>query len=53
MLAWFSKDERSLCASCGERAVVTPPEVDTCFCLGCGAITINGLRIDTDRKLAV
>jgi hypothetical protein len=53
MLAWFSEHERSLCAGCGERAVVTPPEIDTCFCLGRGAITINGVWVDTDRKIAV
>jgi hypothetical protein len=53
MLAWFSEDERSLCKSCGQRAAVSLPEADTCFCLGCAAITIDGVRIDGDRSIAV
>jgi hypothetical protein len=51
LLAWFSEDERQACASCGERASVTIPEVVALFCLSCGAITIDGLRIDVERRL--
>jgi hypothetical protein len=51
MLAWFSEEERTICGSCGGRAAVSLPEVDTCFCLGCGAVTINGVRIDTEGSV--
>lgn len=52
MLAWFREDERSLCKSCGQRAAVTLPEVETSFCLGCGAVTVDGVRIDRDLRIA-
>ena len=50
-LAWFGEDEREVCRDCGERASVTMPEVRASFCLRCGAITIDGERIDVDRRL--
>jgi hypothetical protein len=51
MLAWFSEEERNECASCGERACVSLEGAIASFCLACGAVTIDGVRIDRDRKL--
>jgi hypothetical protein len=50
-LAWFSDDERQLCESCGERSAVTVPAAVASFCLGCGAVTIDGARVDVDSRL--
>ena len=52
-LAWFSSDERSDCEYCGGRTCVTLPDVAAVFCLGCGAVTIDGRRIDIDGSIAV
>ena len=46
LLAWFSDDERSDCAKCGERTCVTLPAALASFCLACGAITIDGVEIE-------
>jgi hypothetical protein len=46
LLAWFGEDERSDCAWCGERTAVTFPEVEAAFCLACGAIAVDGVRLD-------
>lgn len=51
MLAWFTDEERNECGSCGERACVSLPGALASFCLACGAVTVDGVRIDTDRKL--
>jgi len=51
MLRWFSEDERHVCGFCGERACVTLPEVETVFCLACGAISISGRRIDVGGRV--
>lgn len=51
MLAWFSEEERESCGACGELACVSLPQAVASFCLGCGAITIDGRRIDVDRQL--
>ena len=51
MLAWFSEEERGDCAHCGERGCVSLEGVRASFCLSCGAVTIDGVRIDVDRKL--
>jgi hypothetical protein len=52
LLAWFSEDERELCESCGERAsVVSLPEAIASFCLACGAVTIDGVRVDADLRI--
>ena len=53
LLEWFEEDERSDCASCGRRACVSLPQVAASFCLGCGAISIGGLRIDAARLIPV
>jgi hypothetical protein len=53
LLAWFSEDERSECGSCGERACVGLPDVVASFCLACGAVTIDGFRIDADLRIAI
>jgi hypothetical protein len=51
MLAWFSDEERHACGSCGEKACVTLPKALASFCLACGAVTLNGERIDADGRL--
>ena len=51
MLAWFSDEERQTCGACGEQACVSLPQAVASFCLGCGAITIEGRRIDVDGRL--
>jgi hypothetical protein len=51
MLAWFSEDERDLCPSCGQRASVGHPDARAKFCLGCGAVSIDGVRVDVDRRI--
>jgi hypothetical protein len=53
MLAWFEEDERSQCASCHEKACVTLPHAHASFCLACGAISLNGERIDVDRRIPI
>ena len=51
-LKWFSDDERSSCPSCGERACVTVEGALATFCLGCGAVWIEGERIDRKHLYA-
>jgi len=53
MLQWFTDDERSDCDACGEHACVTLEGALASFCLNCGAVMIDGKRIDVDRKLDV
>jgi predicted RNA-binding Zn-ribbon protein involved in translation (DUF1610 family) len=53
LLEAFAEEERKECSSCGQRACVTLPEVATCFCLNCGAVTIGGMRIDTAREISL
>ena len=53
MLAWFTEAERFACLSCGDQACVTLPDAIVSFCLSCGAVTIDGVRIDADRHVAV
>jgi hypothetical protein len=50
-LAWFGEDERQVCKSCGERTMVSVPEAVASFCLSCGAVTIDGERLDVDGQL--
>jgi len=52
MLAWFSEDERQVCGSCKEKACVTLPGVLAAFCLACGAIWVDGVRIDAGLRIA-
>lgn len=52
MLAWFSEDERSTCAACGMQARVSLSDALASFCLACGAITLDGIRIDHDGRVA-
>jgi hypothetical protein len=52
MLAWFSEEEKHVCGSCDERACVTLPDALASFCLGCGAVSVNGVRIDSDLRIA-
>jgi hypothetical protein len=53
MLSWFAEEERDACGSCGERASVTVQDALASFCLACGAITLDGIRIDLERQLLV
>jgi hypothetical protein len=53
LLEWFAEDERHECSSCGRRACVSLPAVPAHFCLGCGAITIGGMRLDTQGRIPV
>jgi len=53
LLAWFSEDERHECAYCRERACVGLSDVVATFCLACGAITANGVRIDVGKRIPV
>jgi hypothetical protein len=49
-LQWFTEDERQLCGYCRERASVTLPDAHASFCLHCGAVTVDGVRVDVDRR---
>lgn len=40
-----------MCAACHERARVSFPEALASFCLSCGAIWADGVRIDVDGRL--
>ena len=51
MLGWFTEEERNECGSCGEHACVSLEGALASFCLACGAVTVDGVRIDVDRKL--
>jgi hypothetical protein len=48
MLAWFDEDERHICGACQERACVSLTGTLASFCLTCGAVTLDGHRIDQD-----
>jgi len=52
VLAWFSEDERDVCGSCGAKACVSIDEATASFCLACGAVSIDGIRIDADLRIA-
>ena len=52
LLAWFSEKERNVCGSCGERACVSPRDALASFCLACGAVFVDGVRIDADLRIA-
>jgi hypothetical protein len=51
MLGWFGEEDLSVCDACGERACVTAVPSRALFCLGCGAIWIEGVRIDKERRI--
>lgn len=51
LLPWFSEEERSRCGVCAEPACVTLPRAKASFCLACGAITIDGVRLDRNGRL--
>lgn len=51
LLAWFSEEERSECEECGEKACVSLPETLAAFCLACGAITVDAVRIDVGVRV--
>jgi hypothetical protein len=52
-LAWFSEEERQVCESCGEHSSVRVPDALASFCLRCGAVTIDGVRLDVDGVMTV
>lgn len=51
MLAWFGEEERHVCGACGERACVSLPGALGSFCFACTAVTVDGQRIDVERRL--
>jgi hypothetical protein len=51
LLAWFTEEERQMCGACGQRARVTVDGALTSFCLSCGAVWLEGERIDVDRRI--
>jgi riboflavin synthase alpha subunit len=53
LLTWFSEEEREMCENCRERSAVSLPAALASFCLRCGAITIDGVRVDIDGRVAV
>jgi hypothetical protein len=53
LLAWFSEDERQACEGCGETSAVSIPDAVALFCLRCGAVTIEGVRLDLDVVISV
>jgi NMD protein affecting ribosome stability and mRNA decay len=52
LLTWFTEEERQVCEDCGERSSVSLPEAVASFCLRCGAITIDGVRVDVDGRIS-
>jgi len=46
LLEWFDDDERKVCSVCHEQACVSLAEAAASFCLACGAIHIDGVRLD-------
>jgi hypothetical protein len=52
MLEWFAESERQDCGACGGRAAVTLADTPASFCLACGAITLDGVRVDPGAELA-
>lgn len=52
LLTWFADDERHNCSVCGQKACVTLPAARASFCLACGTITVDGVRIDPERLQA-
>jgi ribosomal protein S27AE len=53
LLAWFSEEEREVCGSCGERSSVSVPDALASFCLRCGVVAIEGVRLDVDGRRTV
>jgi hypothetical protein len=51
LLTWFSEDERGECNECGEKACVSLPDALAAFCLACGAITVDAVRIDVGGRV--
>jgi hypothetical protein len=51
LLTWFSEEERHECSFCGERARVSLPDALASFCMACGAICIDGVRLDHDGRI--
>jgi hypothetical protein len=42
-----------VCESCGESSAVSVPDALASFCLRCGAVTIDGVRLDVDGVMAL
>ena len=53
LLRWFTDNERGDCSYCGERESVSLPGISAWFCLRCGAISIAGMRIDSNGAVPV
>ena len=53
MLAWFRDEERHVCDACNQKACVSLPGALASFCLACSAVTLDGVRVDVERRLPV
>ncbi len=53
LLGWFSEEERQKCAHCGEQARVGLPDALATFCLACGAITVDDVRVDVGGHVPI
>jgi hypothetical protein len=53
LLGWFSEEERQECVHCGEKARVGLPDALATFCLACGAITVDDVRVDVGGRIPV
>jgi hypothetical protein len=53
MLGWFGDDERHVCDACQESACVSLHGALASFCLSCSAVTLDGRRLDVDRRIPV
>ena len=52
-LRGFADHERDVCEACGGHAAVSFPEVESRFCLACGAVWLHGRRLDEAGVLTV
>lgn len=50
LLEWFDESERAFCRACGHQTAVQLPEARATFCLGCGAVSVDGVRLDTNGR---
>ena len=50
LLEWFDEEERKFCRGCGQRSAVQLPEARALFCLACGAVEVDGVRLDLNGR---
>ena len=51
LLGWFTAEERHQCANCHATALVSVPEALASFCLACGAVWLEGERLDLNGHI--